>query len=77
MDPRIYGFSESRCVAAFQHAYEKANKCALHIRHLILGDDFLTDTFLSLHEAWGHVDLILGPSWPSGCLVYTPDSPKR
>ncbi|KAJ5701307.1 hypothetical protein N7488_008855 [Penicillium malachiteum] len=50
MDPKIYGFGQSRWVAAVQRAYTDGNR---------LG---------------GHVDVTLGPSWPTGFPGYTPDS---
>ncbi|KAJ5719718.1 hypothetical protein N7493_007296 [Penicillium malachiteum] len=50
MDPKTYGFGQSRWVAAVQRAYTDGNR---------LG---------------GHVDVTLGPSWPTGFPGYTPDS---
>ncbi|KAJ6024651.1 hypothetical protein N7540_005448 [Penicillium herquei] len=50
MDPKVYGFGQSRWVAAVQRAYTDGNR---------LG---------------GHVDMTLGPSWPTGFPGYTPDS---
>ncbi|KAJ5538025.1 hypothetical protein N7494_007504 [Penicillium frequentans] len=50
MDPKTYGFGQSRWVAAVERAYTEGNK---------LG---------------GHVDMTLGPHWPTGFPGYTPDS---